>query len=42
MRIISWNVQGRMKALPEQLQAVMERQPDFVALQEVHGRTVAQ
>jgi exonuclease III len=42
MRVISWNVQGRMKALPEQLKAVMERQPDLVALQEVQERTVAQ
>jgi exonuclease III len=42
MRVISWNVQGRTKALPEQLKALVERQPDLVALQEVHGRTVAQ
>jgi exonuclease III len=42
MRVISWNVQGRMKALPEQLKALVERQPDLVALQEVRASTVAQ
>jgi exonuclease III len=42
MRVISWNVQGRLRDLPGQLQALMKRQPDLVALQEVQGRTVAQ
>jgi len=40
MRVISWNVQGRVKALPEQLKALAERQPDLVALQEVRESTV--
>src|SRR6476469_6084178 len=42
MRVISWNVQGRLRDLPVQLQALMKRQPDLVALQEVQGRTVTQ
>lgn len=40
MRVISWNVQGRVKDLPEQLKALAKRQPDLVALQEVWERTV--
>src|SRR5258706_11175122 len=40
MRVISWNVQGRMKALPEQLKALAEHQPDLVALQEVRESTI--
>jgi exonuclease III len=40
MRVISWNVQGRVKALPEQLRALAERQPDVVALQEVRESTI--
>ncbi|MFL5802318.1 MAG: exodeoxyribonuclease III [Roseiflexaceae bacterium] len=41
MRVISWNVQGRLKALPDQLKALAEHQPDLVALQEVRESTIA-
>jgi exonuclease III len=41
MRLISWNVQGRVRTLPEQLTALAERQPDLIALQEVRKSTIA-
>src|SRR5262245_46983125 len=41
MRVISWNVQGRLKTLPAQLTALAQRQPDLVALQELRECTVA-
>src|SRR5258705_8306823 len=41
MRVISWNVQGRVKALPDQQKALAECQPDLVALQEVRESTIA-
>jgi exodeoxyribonuclease III len=39
VRLITWNVAGRSKRLPEQAAAVASRKPDIVALQEVTGRT---
>jgi len=35
MRIVSWNVAGRLKRQPEQAAAVLSMAPDVVALQEV-------
>ena len=35
MRLVSWNVAGRLKRQPEQAQAVLSMSPDVVALQEV-------
>lgn len=35
MRLISWNIAGRVKKLPEQINALATRKPDVVALQEV-------
>jgi exonuclease III len=35
VRIVSWNVAGRLKRLPEQAAAVLSLAPDVVALQEV-------
>jgi exonuclease III len=39
VRLITWNVAGRSKRLPEQASALATRQPDIVALQEVTRRT---
>lgn len=39
VRLITWNVAGRSKRLPEQAVAVAAREPDIVALQEVTART---
>ena len=41
MRILSWNVAGRARQIPEQLAAVLGRTADVVALQEVTQRTHA-
>lgn len=39
MRLITWNLNARLRQLPEQLAALAARTPDFVALQEVtNGR----
>lgn len=35
MRLVSWNVAGRLRRLPEQADAVLSAAPDVVALQEV-------
>ena len=35
MKLISWNVAGRVKNLPLQLEAISARNPDVIALQEV-------
>ncbi|MEM7342778.1 MAG: endonuclease/exonuclease/phosphatase family protein [Chloroflexota bacterium] len=35
MRLICWNVAGRIKKLPRQVAALAKRKPDIVALQEV-------
>lgn len=40
MRLISWNVGGRVVKLEEQLKAIQECKPAIVALQEVTERTV--
>lgn len=34
-RLVSWNIGGRVKKNPEQAEALADRQPDVVALQEV-------
>ena len=39
MRLISWNVAGRVKRLSEQVKALAQREPDLVALQEVTAKT---
>lgn len=41
MRLISWNIQGRVSTLDGQLVALAERRPDLVALQEVRVSTIA-
>lgn len=41
MRLISWNVNGRVAGLREQSQALYQRFPDLVALQEVLPSTAA-
>ncbi|MGO9471750.1 MAG: endonuclease/exonuclease/phosphatase family protein [Isosphaeraceae bacterium] len=40
MRLISWNVAGRVRRLPDQVEALRRRRPDVVALQEVRKSTV--
>lgn len=35
MRLITWNVAGRIRCIPEQIEALRARLPDIVALQEV-------
>jgi exonuclease III len=39
VRLISWNVAGRGRWLNEQVEALVARRPDIVALQEVTART---
>ena len=39
VRLITWNVAGRSKRLPEQAGAIAARKPDIVALQEITRRT---
>jgi exonuclease III len=41
IRLISWNVNTRVRCLPEQVAALVARQPDIVALQEVTRTTAA-
>src|SRR5262245_7158519 len=41
MRLISWNVHGRVAGLSAQSHALHQRSPDLVALQEVVPTTVA-
>jgi exodeoxyribonuclease III len=40
VRLISWNVAGKVRAIADQLEALGQRQPDIVALQEVRMRGV--
>ena len=40
LTLLSWNVAGRIKRLPEQLAAVARREPDLVTLQEVRASTL--
>ncbi len=40
MRVISWNVAGRVRRLPDQVEALRSRRPEVVALQEVLRSTV--
>src|SRR5690349_14146743 len=40
LRLISWNIGGRTKRCDAQLEALMDRQPDLVALQEVRAGIV--
>src|SRR4051794_25071705 len=39
VRLLSWNVAGRADKLPAQLDAVLGRAPDVVALQEISRQT---
>ena len=39
VRVLSWNVAGRADQLPAQLEAVLGRAPDVVALQEISAKT---
>jgi len=39
MKLISWNVAARVKKQPQQLKAVMDQEPDLLALQEVTSKT---
>ena len=41
VRLITWNVAGRSRRLPEQAAALAAPEPDIVALQEVTRRTEA-
>jgi exonuclease III len=41
MRLISWNVNGRVASLGDQSQALHQRYPDIVALQEIVPTTTA-
>ena len=41
IRLISWNVNTRVRCLPDQVAALVARQPDIVALQEVTRTTAA-
>jgi exonuclease III len=41
MRLISWNVAGRVKDCDKQIEALISRKPDIVALQEVRKSTVS-
>jgi exonuclease III len=40
LRLLSWNVAGRTALLPRQAEAVVRREPDLVALQEIRASTV--
>ena len=40
IELLSWNVAGRTKLLPEQVAAVGRREPDIVCLQEIRASTV--
>jgi exonuclease III len=40
LKLLSWNVAGRTKLLPEQVAAVSRREADLVCLQEVRASTV--
>jgi exonuclease III len=40
IRLLSWNVAGRTTLLPDQAAAVLRREPDVVALQEVRASTI--
>ncbi len=40
LKLLSWNVAGRTKLLPEQVAAVARREADIVCLQEVRASTV--
>ena len=39
MKLISWNVAGRVKKQPQQIDAVLRQSPDLLALQEVTPKT---
>jgi len=39
MRLISWNVAARVKKQPQQLEALLGKEPDLIALQEVTAKT---
>src|SRR3954452_22516014 len=41
IRLISWNVNTRVRCLPDQVAALVARQPDIVALQEVTRTTAS-
>ena len=39
LKLLSWNVAGRTRLLPDQIAAVLRREADIVALQEVRAST---
>jgi exonuclease III len=39
-RLLSWNVANRVRALPAQLQVVLQREPHLIALQELTATTI--
>ncbi|MDQ2700767.1 MAG: endonuclease/exonuclease/phosphatase family protein [Actinomycetota bacterium] len=40
MKLLSWNVAGRTRVLPDQVRAVLRQEPDIVCLQEVRESTL--
>jgi len=41
MKIISWNVVGRVRKQQFQMDALLSRKPDVIGLQEVTNRTLS-
>jgi exonuclease III len=35
MKALSWNLAGRLRCIPQQIEMLVSREPDLVALQEV-------
>lgn len=42
MKVISWNVNNRVKVVPHQVTALGRREPDIVALQDINAQAVTQ
>jgi exonuclease III len=40
LKLLNWNVAGRTRVLPEQIAAVVRREPDLAALQEIRASTL--
>jgi exonuclease III len=41
MKVITWNVNNRLGVVSQQVQALGQREPDVVALQDVNGNAVS-
>src|SRR5260370_13351122 len=41
MKVITWNVNNRLGTVAQQVQALGEREPDVIALQDVNGNAVS-